>query len=108
RQGQGRAQANARAEAPFAAPRDEESCRGSKPRIRTAGCNRNATLRGKSDAVRRRDSGDPGAAGRDPWIPACAGKGICLDLRHITPKAEITPSDLEQAVKKSAAAIPQR
>ena len=46
--------------------------------------------------------------GRGPWIPACAGKGICLDLRHITPKAEITPSDLEQAVKKSAAAIPKR
>ena len=38
----------------------------------------------------------------------CYVKGICLDLRHITPKAEITPSDLEQAVKKSAAAIPKR
>jgi kynurenine formamidase len=35
-------------------------------------------------------------------------KGTCLDLRHIPPKAEITPSDLEQAVKKSGAAIPKR
>ncbi|MFL6823708.1 MAG: cyclase family protein, partial [Xanthobacteraceae bacterium] len=38
----------------------------------------------------------------------CYVKGICLDLRHIPPKAEITPSDLEQAVKKSGAAIPKR
>jgi hypothetical protein len=30
-------------------------------------------------------------------------KGTCLDLRHIAPKAEITRSDLEQAVKKSGA-----
>jgi kynurenine formamidase len=29
----------------------------------------------------------------------CYVKGICLDLRHIVPKAEITTSDLEQAVK---------
>jgi len=35
-------------------------------------------------------------------------KGICLDLRHIAPKAEITPADLEQAVKASSAAIPER
>ena len=38
----------------------------------------------------------------------CYVKGICLDLRHIAPKAEITPSDLEQAVKKSGTAIPKR
>jgi kynurenine formamidase len=38
----------------------------------------------------------------------CYVKGICLDLRHIPAKAEITPSDLEQAVKKSGAAIPKR
>jgi kynurenine formamidase len=38
----------------------------------------------------------------------CYVKGICLDLRHMAPKAEITPSDLEQAAKKSGAAIPKR
>ena len=38
----------------------------------------------------------------------CYVKGICLDLRHIAPKAEITPSDLEQAVKASGTAIPKR
>ena len=38
----------------------------------------------------------------------CYVKGICLDLRHIAPKAEITPADLEQAVKASGAAIPER
>ena len=27
--------------------------------------------------------------------------GICLDLRHIAPRAEITPADLEAAVKKA-------
>src|SRR6059058_3467991 len=35
-------------------------------------------------------------------------KGICFDLRHMPPKAEITPSDLEQAAKKSGSAIPKR
>src|SRR5262249_20764026 len=38
----------------------------------------------------------------------CYVKGICLDLRHIAPKAEITPSQLEEAVLKSGAAIPKR
>src|SRR5947207_6082647 len=37
----------------------------------------------------------------------CYVKGICLDLRHIAPKAEITPADLEQAVKASGTAIPK-
>ncbi|HVI66843.1 MAG TPA: cyclase family protein, partial [Bradyrhizobium sp.] len=36
----------------------------------------------------------------------CYVKGICLDLRHMAPKAEITPSHLEEAVRKSGAAIP--
>jgi kynurenine formamidase len=38
----------------------------------------------------------------------CYVKGICLDLRHIAPKAEITPSQLEEAVRKSGSAIPKR
>src|SRR5262245_45686378 len=38
----------------------------------------------------------------------CYVKGICLDLRHMAPKAEITPSHLEEAVRKSGAAIPKR
>src|SRR5262249_53264429 len=38
----------------------------------------------------------------------CYVKGICLDLRHMAPKAEIPPSHLEEAVRKSGAAIPKR
>ena len=38
----------------------------------------------------------------------CYVKGICLDLRHIAPKAEITPADLEAAVKTSGLAIPKK
>jgi kynurenine formamidase len=38
----------------------------------------------------------------------CYVKGICLDLRHIPPKAEITPADLEAAVKASGCAIPNK
>ena len=38
----------------------------------------------------------------------CIVKGICLDLRHIAPKAEITPADLEAAVKKAGRAIPKK
>src|SRR5215218_376265 len=33
--------------------------------------------------------------------------GICIDLRHIAPRAEITPNDLEAAVRKSGLAIPK-
>ncbi len=32
-------------------------------------------------------------------LESCYVKGICLDLRHIAPKAEITPSHLEEAVQ---------
>ncbi|GIR68313.1 MAG: hypothetical protein CM15mP73_1340 [Hyphomicrobiales bacterium] len=32
----------------------------------------------------------------------CIVKGICIDLRHVEPKSEITSSDLEEAVKKQA------
>ena len=38
----------------------------------------------------------------------CIVQGICLDLRHIAPKAEITPSDLEAAVKKAGVPIPKK
>ncbi len=34
----------------------------------------------------------------------CIVPGICIDLRHIAPRAEITPDDLEAAVAKAGAA----
>jgi kynurenine formamidase len=40
-------------------------------------------------------------------LERCIVPGICLDLRHIAPKAEITPSDLETAVKASGAGVPK-
>ncbi len=33
-------------------------------------------------------------------LDKCIVPGICIDLRHIAPRAEITPSDLEAAVKQ--------
>ena len=36
----------------------------------------------------------------------CIVPGICLDLRHIAPRAEITPDDLAAAVKKSGHPMP--
>ena len=33
--------------------------------------------------------------------------GICIDLRHIAPKAEITPAELEAAVKKAGVPVPK-
>src|SRR5260370_31929086 len=38
----------------------------------------------------------------------CYVKGICIDLRHIAPRAEITPADLEAAVTKAGVPIPKR
>jgi kynurenine formamidase len=35
-------------------------------------------------------------------------KGICIDLRHIAPRAEITPADLEAAVAKTGVPIPKK
>ena len=32
----------------------------------------------------------------------CYVKGICIDLRHIPARAEITPNDLEAAVKRAS------
>ena len=38
----------------------------------------------------------------------CIVQVICIDLRHIPPRAEITPADLEAAVKKAATPIPKK
>ena len=35
-------------------------------------------------------------------------QGICIDLRHIKPRAEITPADLEAAVKQAGVPIPKK
>ena len=35
-------------------------------------------------------------------LEKCIVPGICIDLRHIAPRAEIAPSDLEAAVAKAA------
>jgi kynurenine formamidase len=37
----------------------------------------------------------------------CIVPGICLDLRHIAPRAEITSSDLETAVRKAGVPVPE-
>src|SRR3979490_676012 len=37
----------------------------------------------------------------------CIVPGICIDLRHIAPRAEIAPSDLEAAVKKAGIPVPK-
>jgi len=34
-------------------------------------------------------------------LEKCIVPGICVDLRHIAPRAEIAPADLEAAVAKS-------
>ena len=38
----------------------------------------------------------------------CIVPGICIDLRHIAPRAEITPADLEAAVKKAGVPVPNK
>jgi kynurenine formamidase len=37
----------------------------------------------------------------------CIVPGICLDLRHIAPRAEIAPDDLEAAVNKAGVPVPK-
>ena len=37
----------------------------------------------------------------------CNVPGICIDLRHIAARAEITPDDLESAVKKAGHPVPK-
>jgi kynurenine formamidase len=40
-------------------------------------------------------------------LEKCIVPGICIDLRHIAPRAEIAPSDLEAAVAKAGVAVPE-
>src|SRR5437763_899920 len=37
----------------------------------------------------------------------CIVPGICIDLRHVVARAEITPADLETAVGKTGLAVPK-
>ena len=41
-------------------------------------------------------------------LEKCIVPGICIDLRHIAPRAEITPADLQAAVKKAGVPIPKK
>jgi kynurenine formamidase len=40
-------------------------------------------------------------------LEKCIVPGICIDLRHIAPRAEITPADLEAAVKEAGVPVPR-
>jgi kynurenine formamidase len=40
-------------------------------------------------------------------LEKCIVRGICLDLRRIAPRAEITPDNLETAVKQTGLAVPR-
>jgi kynurenine formamidase len=40
-------------------------------------------------------------------LEKCIVPGICIDLRHIAPKAEITPADLQAAVKQAGVNVPK-
>lgn len=40
-------------------------------------------------------------------LEKCIVPGICLDLRHFAPRTEITPSDLEKAVKQAGVGVPK-
>jgi kynurenine formamidase len=40
-------------------------------------------------------------------LEKCIVPGICIDLRHIAPRAEITPSALAAAVEKSGVPVPK-
>src|ERR1700751_1912121 len=40
-------------------------------------------------------------------LEKCIVPGICIDLRHIAPRAEITPADLEAAVKQAGVEVPK-
>jgi kynurenine formamidase len=40
-------------------------------------------------------------------LEKCIVPGICIDLRHVAPRAEIAPVDLEAAVKKAGVAVPK-
>ena len=40
-------------------------------------------------------------------LEKCIVPGICIDLTHIAPRAEITPGDLEAAVTKAGLTVPK-
>ena len=40
-------------------------------------------------------------------LEKCIVPGICIDLRHVAPRAEITADDLEAAVKKAGVGVPK-
>jgi kynurenine formamidase len=40
-------------------------------------------------------------------LEKCIVPGICIDLRHIAPRAEITPADLEAAVSQAGVGVPK-
>jgi kynurenine formamidase len=40
-------------------------------------------------------------------LEKCIVPGICIDLRHIAPRAEIMPADLEAAVQKAGVVMPK-
>src|ERR1700749_1217027 len=54
-----------------------------------------------------RHFGERGTPINEYPLENCIVPGICVDLRHIAPKAEITPSDLEAAVKKAGVPVPK-
>ena len=57
------------------------------------------------DAPRHFDkSGQPIS---DYPLENCIVPGICLDLRHVAPRAEISPAELEAAVKKAGVPVPK-
>jgi len=50
----------------------------------------------------------PAGIGIDQYpLEKCIVPGICLDLRHIAPRAEIGPTDLEAAATKAGAVVPK-
>jgi kynurenine formamidase len=50
----------------------------------------------------------PEGIGIDQYpLEKCIVPGICLDLRHIAPRAEITPADLAAAVDKAGTPVPK-
>ena len=57
---------------------------------------------------RPRHFGKSGTPINEYPLENCIVQGICIDLRHIAPRAEITPSDLEAAVKKAGAPVPKK
>ena len=59
------------------------------------------------DAPRHFDE-SPGALGIDEFpLEKCYVMGICLDFRHISPRAEIGVSEMEAAVQEAGVSVPR-